>query len=106
MSDTPSTTPSQTPDDREARIQQLLGLLQPDADAILRRMAERLVDLPEDQSFGQVEYDLRDLAHELAATSHQAGLKAGKKRGIKAPAPSARTVPTTPASSSTGPRVG
>ena len=43
MSDIPWTTPSQTPDDREARIQQLLGLLQPNADSILRRMAERLV---------------------------------------------------------------
>ena len=106
MSDIPWTTPSQTPDDREARIQQLLGLLQPNADSILRRMAERLVDLPEDQSFGQVEYDLRDLAHELAASSHQAGLKAGKKRGTRAPAPSAPAATTTPASSSTAPRAG
>jgi hypothetical protein len=44
-------------------------------------MAERLVDLPEDQAFGQIEYDLRDLAHDLAATTHQTGLTAGKKKG-------------------------
>jgi hypothetical protein len=43
-------------------------------------MAERLVDLPEDKAFGQIEYDLRDLAHDLAAQAHQTGLQAGKKR--------------------------
>jgi hypothetical protein len=69
-------------------------------------MAERLVDLPEGQAFGQVEYDLRDLAHELAAAAHQAGLEAGKKRGTKAPASSAPAAPPTPASSRTAPRAG
>ena len=67
---------------------------------------EVLVDLPEGQAFGQVEYDLRDLAHDLAASSHQAGLAAGKKRGTRAPAASARTARPTPASSTTGPRPG
>jgi hypothetical protein len=43
-------------------------------------MAERLVDLPEDKAFGQIEYDLRDLAHDLAASAHQTGLQAGKKK--------------------------
>jgi len=66
--------PSQPADDREARIQALLGQLRPHAEAVLRRMAERLADLPEDQAFGQVVLDLRDLAHDLAAASHQAGL--------------------------------
>jgi hypothetical protein len=69
-------------------------------------MAERLADLSEDQAFGQVEYDLRDLAHQLAATSHQAGLQAGKKRATRAPASSAPTVEPTPASSATGLRPG
>ena len=73
--------PSPTADDREARIQALLQRLRPNSDHILRQMAERLVDLPEDQAFGQIEYDLRDLAHELAASAHQAGLEVGKKRG-------------------------
>ncbi len=31
-------------------------------------------------SGGQIEYDLRDLAHELAASAHQTGLQVGKKR--------------------------
>jgi hypothetical protein len=81
MLHTPASSPSQTPEDREARVQALLERLRPHGEQVLRRMAERLVDLPEGEAFGRVEYDLRDLAHELAASSHQAGLEAGKKRG-------------------------
>ncbi len=73
--------PTETPQDRENRVQALLGQLRPHADAALRQMAERLADLPEDKSFGQIEYDLRDLAHEIASSAHQTGLKVGKKRG-------------------------
>jgi hypothetical protein len=106
MLNTPASSHSQVSEDRETRIQALLACLRPHGEQVLRRMAERLVDLPEDQAFGQVEYDLRDLAHELAATSHQAGLQAGKKRATKVPASSARTARPTPASSMTGPRPG
>ena len=72
--------PSQISDDRETRVQALIEQLRPDAEAALRQMAERLVDLPEDKSFGQIEYDLRDEAHRLACSAHQTGLAAGKKR--------------------------
>ena len=105
LKDSQSAT-SQTCQDREARVQALLQHLRPNAEQVLRRMAERLVDLAEDQAFGQIEYDLRDLAHELAAASHQAGLEAGKKRGTLVPAPSARTARPMPAASATGPRPG
>jgi hypothetical protein len=101
-----ASSPSPTADDREARIQALLQRLRPHAEHVLRQMAERLVDLPEDRAFGQIEYDLRDLAHDLAAASHQAGLGASKKRATAAPASSARTARPTPASSKTGPRPG
>ena len=67
MLDTTASAPSQTPEDREARIQALLARLRPHGEQALRQMAERLVDLAEGQAFGQVEYDLRELAHELAA---------------------------------------
>ncbi len=103
----PTTSPlSQTSEDRETRIQALLEHLRPHGEKALRQMAERLVDLAEDQAFGQVEYDLRDLAHDLAASCHQASLQAGKKRATKAPASSARTAGPTLASSSTAPRPG
>ena len=66
-------------DDREARIQELRARLRPHAQQALRRVAERLVDLPEGQAFGQVEHDLGDLGRDIAAGAHQAGLNAGKK---------------------------
>jgi len=96
-----------TPDPgREARVQELLAQLRAGAEPALRQMAERLVDLPEGRAFGQIEYDLRDAAHDLAAAAHRAGLQAGKKRGTPAPAPPARTAGPTPGSSATGPRPG
>src|SRR5262249_2836225 len=100
--------PPAAPDtsDREARVQALVERLRPDAEQALRRMAEKLVDLPDDKAFGQVEYDLRDLSHRLAASCHQAGLQAGKKGATRAPASPARTAPPTPASSSTATRPG
>ena len=55
--------------------------LRGDADAILERMANELVDLPDYQAFGAIEYTLRDLGHELASKAHQASFDAGKKRG-------------------------
>ena len=102
----PPTDAPATTDDREARIQELLARLQPHAQQARRRRAERLGDLPEGQALGQVEYDLRGLAHELAAAAHPAALQAGKKRGAPAPAPSAPTARPMPASSSTAPRPG
>jgi hypothetical protein len=80
MLDTPPSATQAPALDREARIQALLAALRPDADRILRRMAEQLVDLPDDKAFGQIEYTLRDLSHDLATSAHQAGLDAGKKR--------------------------
>jgi hypothetical protein len=106
MLHTTSSTPSQTPEDRETRVQALLQCLRPAAEHALRQLAERLVDLPEEQSFGQIEYDLRDLVHQLAARVHQTSLQAGKKRGTAVPASSVRTARRTPASSSTATRPG
>ena len=99
---TPSSDAPANTADREARIRDLLSRLQPHARQVLRRMAERLVDLPEEQAFGQVEYDLRDWAHELAAVSHQAALEGGKKRGTSAPVPSAPSAVATPAARAGG----
>ena len=60
--------------DRQARIDALAARLRPAA----RRMAEQLVDRPDAELFGEVEYRLRDAAHDLAAAAHQAGLDARK----------------------------
>jgi hypothetical protein len=106
MLHTTASATSQTAQDREARIQDLLQQLRPEAEQRLRDMAERLVDLPEHQSFGQIEYDLRDWAHQLAADLHQTGLQAGKKRATKAPAASVCTVKATLVSLDTAPKPG
>ena len=106
MPPTPPPVPPPTAADRQSRIEALLQQLRPNAEQLLRQMAERLVDLPEDKAFGQIEYDLRDLAHQLAAASHQAGLTAGKKRATKAPASPAPSAGKMPASRATDPRPG
>lgn len=98
------TTP--TSNGREQRVQALMAQLRPNAEQALREMAERLVDFPMEKSFGAIEYDLRDVAHDFASASHQAGLQAGKKGATKAPASSVPTAPPTPASSATAPRPG
>jgi len=81
MLNTSASTTSATSEDRETRIQEVLAQLRPAAEQALRRMAEDVVDAPDAQLFGQLEYDLRDHAHALAAAAHQAGLDGRKKRG-------------------------
>jgi hypothetical protein len=73
-------------EDRELRIQALMEQLRPAAEQALRCMAESLLDAPDSQLLRDVEFTLRDAAHDLAATAHQTGLAGRKKGGIKAPA--------------------
>jgi hypothetical protein len=80
VSDSSAVPSSQAAADRETRLRALLDLLREGGEATLRQLAERLVDLPEDQSFGQVEYDLRDIVLQLAARSHQTALHVSKKK--------------------------
>jgi len=75
-----TSAPKQTSNGREIRRATILAALRTDAEGILARMADELVDLPQDKAFGKIEYDLRDLAHELAACAHKTGLAVGKKR--------------------------
>lgn len=81
MSNEATSASNQAAQQREHRRQQILAALRGDADAILERMADELVDLPDDKVFGTIEYTLRDLGHELACKAHQACLDTGKKRG-------------------------
>lgn len=82
MLNTPASTTKQTVEDREARIQELLGQLRAAAEPTFRQMAEQLVDAPDAELFGPLEYTLRDQAHALAAAAHQTGLQSRKKRGM------------------------
>ncbi len=97
---------NQIPREREERRQQILAALRSQADCVLDRLADELVDLPDDKAFGAIEYTLRDLSHDLATHAHQAGLQAGKKRATKAPVSPVPTAQPTPASSATAERSG
>ena len=92
----PSSTADTIPEDRDTRRRRILDLLR--NDPALDRMADALADLPDDKVFGEIEYTLRDLGHELASNAHQAGLDAGKKRGTRGRAPFALAAKATPAS--------
>ena len=81
MLNTPASATTQSAEDREARIQELLDQLRVAAEPTFRQIAEQLVDAPDAQLFGPLEYQLRDHAHTLAAAAHQAGLDGRKKRG-------------------------
>jgi hypothetical protein len=102
----PSSATNQTSQGRERRRQQILSAPQGEADAVLQRLADELVDLADDKVFGAIEYTLRDLSHDFAAKAHQAGIDAGKKRATKAPVSSARTAKATPGSPATDERPG
>jgi hypothetical protein len=106
MLNEPSSATTPTSQGREERRQQLLEAMRGEADRVLERLADELVDLPDDKAFGAIEYTLRDLSHDFAARAHQAGLEAGKKRATKARASSARTARPTPGSSATDERPG
>lgn len=105
MSESTPTTP-QTSQVRETRRQHLLQALRGEANRVLERLADELVDLPDDKVFGAIEYTLRDLSHDFAARAHQVGVEADKKRATKAPASSVRIAPATPGSSTTEKRPG
>lgn len=90
-----------TPADRAARLQALRDRLRPLVEQTAERLAEDLLDAPDEQLFGALEFRLRDEAHRLAAAAHQAGLEGRKKGATKAPASTARAAAATPASSPT-----
>jgi hypothetical protein len=97
----PPSPPSATADDRESRARALLDRLQPHVERAARRMAESLVDCPDAQLFGELEFALRDRARDLAAAAREAGLEGRKKGGTRAAASPARTAADPPSSPAT-----
>ena len=97
----PPSPPSAIADDRETRVRALLDQLRPHVERAAPRMAESLIDCPDAQLFGELEFALRDQAHDLAAAAHQTGLEGRKKGGTKAAASPARTAAGPPSSSTT-----
>jgi hypothetical protein len=74
------------PQEQAQRAEQLLESLKAATEADLRAIAELLASKPDDQLFGQTEFQLRDLVHRLGAQALQTAAEQRKKGGTKVPA--------------------
>jgi hypothetical protein len=68
------------------------------AQAEIQRMAELLASKPDDQVLGATEFQIRDLAHKVAARMIQAEIQHREKKVTRAPVPAALTASTRPSS--------
>jgi len=84
----------------EAQAQELVARLRPQAEEDLLALARLLVSKEDHELFGETEFEVRDLVHRLGAKAYSAHV-AGKKRGTKVRASSARTVSKAPNSTAT-----
>jgi hypothetical protein len=84
--------------EQEAEAQRLAAIVGKKAEAEALQMMRILVSKPDHQLLGATEYAIRDRAHQLAAHALETALNERKKGGTKAPASSAPTASTTPAS--------
>jgi hypothetical protein len=89
--------------EQEAEAQALVARLRPDVEEDLLAVARLLVSKEDRDLFGETEFEVRDVVHRLGAKAYSTHL-AGKKRGIKAPASSARAAGKTPSSTVIGPK--
>jgi hypothetical protein len=55
------------------------------AEADLRRLADLLAYIPDRQSLGQIEFEVRDAEHAIGAKAFETALRERKKGGTKAP---------------------
>lgn len=67
--------------ERQQRIDAAMQELRPKIEAMVLRMVETLVDKPEAEELGAVEFELRDQGRDLTALVQQTGLGSRKKRG-------------------------
>ena len=65
---------------REERIEAIMKELRPKIDAVVRRMVERAVDVPEKEEFGAIDFEFRDAGLEMANDVRQASVASRKKR--------------------------
>lgn len=70
---------SHLPEAQARRAEQLYESLKASTEHDLRAIAELLASKPDDQLFGQTEFDLRDLVHRLGAQALQTAAEQRKK---------------------------
>jgi hypothetical protein len=74
------------PKDQAQRAEQLYESLKAATEVDLKAIAELLATRPDDQLFGQTEFDLRHLVHRLGAQALETAAQQRKKGGTKVPA--------------------
>jgi hypothetical protein len=74
------------PEDQAQQAEQLYESLKAATEDDLKAIAELLATRPDDQLFGQTEFDLRRLVHRLGAEALQTAAEQRKKGGTKVPA--------------------
>ena len=67
--------------ERRERIDAVMKELRPKMEAMLQKMVETIVDKPEAEELGDVEFELRDMGRDMVASVQETGLKSRKKRG-------------------------
>jgi hypothetical protein len=67
--------------DRQDRIDEAMRELRPKIEVMVLKMVETIVDKPEAEELGAVEFELRDMGRDLTAIVQQTGLASRKKRG-------------------------
>ena len=87
----------------EAKAQELVARLRPQAEEDLLALARLLVSKEDGELFGETEFEVRDLVHHLGATALQTHL-AGKKTATAAAASSAPAAASPRSSRATGRR--
>ncbi len=85
----------------EAKAQELLARLRPQAEDELLALARLLVSKPENEIFGDTEFEARDIVHRLGAKAFETHL-AQKKTATTARASSVRAASKAPSSKGTG----
>jgi hypothetical protein len=65
---------------RPEQIEALMEQLRPQAEAVLRQLVERAVDVPEAEEFGAIESEFREAGLHFANEVRQASLASRKKR--------------------------
>jgi hypothetical protein len=82
--------------EREAQAQQLLQALRPAVEEELLAIARTLAATDEATLFGQTEFDIRQLVHQIGAKAYQAHLARKKTAtaGRRSPAPAAAKPPS------------
>jgi hypothetical protein len=67
--------------ERQERIDAVMNELRPRLEAMLQKMVETIVDKPEAEELGAVEFELRDMGRDMVAAVQETGLASRKKRG-------------------------